>query len=949
MRKEPIVFIAAAVVVGALAARNLMRAKERVGSVRADVPELMRHPAPDVARYLPQPDQRRITRDPFAPPSNTRPLPPLELVDLPRPQAWALFPPSEFAPAPKLWSRLLAVVPAVRELPELYGASSSDAASPVQVEAQDLLAQFGTLQAAGGVDPNAALRGAVRSGSGKDAPIETPEERAARLESYRALYDWIQINEFDALYGTIENADRLGLASPDRAAEPIRFVEVDPVTGRPRFPGQPAVPFERTRVRAFAFADTLPNRLDQRRHALGPKLSRSLYLQGLDLADDCVEARLGAPRALAIAEELYRALSEFDPQDPLPRLGLARCYEAGFDFDRAFATYADLAQQFDHRAIVHLRLAGLYERFLLYDKAEAELDTALARERGSFEVQWARGRYFLARGREQEALAALELAAKFAPDDPDRKSERVRIRIDYGSALIRNGALSEARDVFRQALVAEASNQLALVGWLSAVMLDGGDLAKALREAEMAGSPAAAWLSGGGGSTSALPNAEPELLLIAGLLKLHVSRLPDGTPAGVESFQAARDLLLRAREADPLRAAAASRALAWLAEICGASEEAWSQIERAYQADPSDAWVLYQRGRLARQRDDDETAEAMFHAALGLEIDNEAVLVELGRLCQDQGRGPEAERYYDQALRLSPQRTSTHVLRGTNALAENDLGAARAAFDAALALDPAEPSAAAGVAWCVYRSGNSKEALIQLRALDDRRRSAPENDPWRVWATAQVKRIAEHLDKTLWQDHFDRNTLKNGWTADEGVGPLVSMLDGTVKIEGQFKDKGQVRVFQTFKSASQFVSIEASLYIAPGSQARAGLYVAREKERSKGLEVLSEARVSRHSEGQLQVRFIKSGEAEAPESDIVGTPFPVGKWVRLRIEIGGEQGQPTIDVLVDGVPVRENVSLPGLGRASTELRAGVFVEGEVGRAVFVQLDDCDIVYRGGGS
>jgi tetratricopeptide (TPR) repeat protein len=945
MRKEPIVFLIAAGLVGVVAIRTLGRAKERGTGGRADAPELVRHVAPDVARYLPQVDERLITRDPFVPPSNTRPLPPLELQALPLPRAWALFPPGAFAPAPRLWSRLLAVVPEVREVPDLFAASSDAGPGGAQAEAAELLAQFGALQGGATVDANIDLRGVVRSEKSESKPSETPEERAARLESYRALYDWIQINEYDPLFGAIHNRERLGLNHADRVAEPIQFEELDPATGTPRMPGARPIDYDRARVRSFGFADTVANRLDLRRYALGTRLSRSLYVQALDLADDCVEARLDAPRALAIAEELYRALTELDPEDPAPRLGLGRCYEAGFDFERALATYEDLARQFDHRALPHVRLAGLYERFLLYDKAEAELDLALARERGSHEVQWARGRYFLARGREREALAALELAARFSPDDPDRKSERVAIRVDYGRALVANGELATAREVLRTAVAAEDTNQHALVGWISAVQLEGGDVAKTLADAQSLGSVAAEWLAGGGAasaSTSAavaasMPSAEPELLLLAGLLDLRAGR-----------FTEARDQLVRARGADPLREAAVLRARSWVAEICGATEEAWSSIEDAYLADPTDAWVLYQRGRLARARDDEETAEAMLQAALEREIDCEAVLVELGRLCHDQGRYAEADRYFDQALRLAPARASSHVLRGAAALEAGDLGAARKAFDAALALDPAEPTAAAGVAWCIYRSGDPKEALIQLRALDDRRRALPESDAWRAWAIAQVERISDHLDKTLWTDRFDRTTLKNNWTSDEGAGPIVSMLDGTVKLEGQFKEPGQVRVFQTFKSASQFVSIEASLFVAPGSQARAGLFVAREKERSKGLEVTSEARVSRHSEGQLQVRFKKAGEADVPESDVVGTPFPTGKWVRLRIEIGGEEGQPTVTVLVDGVPVRERVPMPQLGRASTELRAGVFIEGEVGRSALVQLDDCEVVYRSGG-
>lgn len=932
VRKEPLVFALTVAVVGFLSWRQFFRAETPLRQGKGEAPVLERHPAPEVARSLAAPDARRIQRDPFSPPSNTRPLPPLELVEPPRRPLPVLRPPPWPAPAPRLYARLLAELPSVKPVDGLFAAAGEEDAE--QRAASELLAQFGALkeQEKSAQDPKAAVLAAPGS---KQPEPETADERAARLDSYRQLYDWIQLDEYDYLFGSIENKDRFALGSLERASEPVLLREVDPSSGRARFPGLAPVAYERARVRSYAFARTASNLIEQRRHELGPKLSRSSYSAAMRLAEDCIAARLDAPRALAMAEELYLALAAIDPQDPLPRLGLGRCLEAGYQFDRAFTTYEDLIRQFDHRAIVHLRMAGLLERFLLFDRARAEYETALARERGSCEVHWQYGRFLLARGEDAEARAHLEQASRFAPDDPDRKRERVEIRCDYGSALVRQGELEAARGVFAQALEADRTNQLALAGNVACALLAQADAAAALKPWADAGISGASWLLGGASAGAGLSDVGFELLLAGGLLDLRSG-----------AFASARDRWLRAAKADPLRAGAAWRALSYLAEVTGAPEEAYRFADMAADADPTDAWALIQRGRLARARGDLETAESSLRAALASEVDLETALLELGDLCYAQGRYAECDRYLEQALELEPKRTQAHVLRGLAALHVGELAAARAAFDKALELDPAEPSARGGIAWCVYRGGNSKEALIQLRALDDRRRAEPESDAWRQWALAQLARISDHIEKTLMVDDFERSVLKNAWTADEGAGPVVSMLDGTVKVEGAFKEKGSVRVFQSVKSATQFVSIELDVRVAEGTQARAGLFVAREKERARATEVQTEARVSRHPDGQLQVRVVRSGELDAPESDVVGMNFPAGKWVRLRLEMAGDSAQPMINVLVDGVPVRERIPMPGFG-TNTELRIGLFVAGEIGRTALVQMDNCAIVYRSG--
>src|SRR6185503_20843027 len=103
---------------------------------------------------------------------------------------------------------------------------------------------------------------------------------------------------------------------------------------------------------------------------------------------------------------------DYDPKDPVPRLGLGRCMEAAFRFEDAFKVYQELLQTFPHREEVHVVLADLEARFLLYDQAEARMREARQMNQGSWISNFALGRFLVERGRAREALEFLKEAAK---------------------------------------------------------------------------------------------------------------------------------------------------------------------------------------------------------------------------------------------------------------------------------------------------------------------------------------------------------------------------------------------------------------------------------------------------------------------------------------------------------------------------------------------------------
>ena len=232
--------------------------------------------------------------------------------------------------------------------------------------------------------------------------------------------------------------------------------------------------------------------------------------------------------------------------------------------------------------------------------------------------------------------------------------------------------------------------------------------------------------------------------------------------------------------------------------------------------------------------------------------------------------------------------------------------------------------------------------------MDDSRRSFPEDDAHRVWARRQIERITDHEAKEVWTDHFDRRPgrIGNGWKTEEGHGLEGTLKDGAVVVAGRITDKGRTRVFQVLP-ASQFVSAEIQVTVRGDSRARVGLFVSREMYRRGLTEVQSEATVSRHPQGPVQVRLVKKGERDLPHVDVPAIPWPTGEPVVLRVERYGEASDTRVRILVDGIPVVDDAPMPTLGRATTELKFGLFIEGEVGRNASVTLDNVEVVRRHG--
>jgi len=906
MRQEQVVFLVSALILGALGYGLLTSsaATKRGGDAPAGDGERKRFPAPDVAVVLPGATSPPLARELFLPPRDSAPLPPLELVEPPRARLVVLLPPTVPGPAPAAYGKLLRRPLPPVELPDLF-------AAPEATEEVEDAAFFGLAEK----DERGPAQKPAK-GEEADADLEhlTPAEKAELLDEYKRRYDWIQRGPGELWFGRIVNPDRYGLeVAPARSEEPLLFVRVHPKTGRELYAnvGAPPLSVARADLAGFGFADTVANEIELRAKKIGTELTRGSFDEALLLARYCIAQRLEAPRALTIAEELFRLAAKYDPKDPVPQIGLARCLEAAFRFEQAFEVYQELLAAFPHREEVHVALALLEERFLLYREAEARLRQALTMNQGSWISRQGLGAFLVRRGQAREAVEHLKVANQVAPQAPELLPVRVAIRNTLADAHLALGELAEAEVAYRSALSAEADNQHAQAGLLATQVLSG----KAAPEA-------------GTGEGAGF-----ELLLARGVAALAAGQ-----------HEAARDLLQLAAGADPFRAHHALAALSVLAEITGNGEEALRFADDALERDPTSAFALFQKGRLLGLQDDYEGARAALTAALEQDLDFVDALVALGDVAFRLGRFEDAEQYLRRAVTVDDTRAEVHALRGLNLLRLASNGAARAAFERALELDRSEPTATAGSAWCFYLEGDATEALTRIADIEEARRSLPEEDPWRRWSRTQIERLQDHLQKVEWRDPFARKRLANGWATEESDGLLHAMVDGTVELSGQFNKDGRGRVYRVL-DASEFVSFEASLWIDPGqSSGRIGIFAARERPSQRtGTEVIAEASVSRHPDGNVQLRFVRAGQAVDVRD--MQQPFPLGQWVRLKLERRGESGEASVTLYLDGIPLIENLSMPALGQSKTQLLVGLFAEGAPGRKVAVRMDDVALVHR----
>ena len=892
IRQEQIVLLGTVLILGYLVSSGIGKDSGRSRASK-QAPEFKHHIAPDVD--LARPHSRELgdlSRELFAAPRDTRPLPPLAFMAPPLEALSVLRPTPSAGPAPALFGRFLRTDFVSKAVPELFA------------EEEPTLSDGAEDEYAIEVDA--------------DVSLLTSEERMERIASYKRTYDWIDMGGLH--FGQIRNKDRYGLATrlADGVEAGIEFVEFLPETGAERWPGQPPIVYGPDRFETFAFADTPENDIELRRLQFTGDLTPGQFTRVVDFAAYCLAKRFETPRALEVAAEMYERAIPLDTQNPMPRLGLAYCHEAAFEFEEAFAIYDELVQgAFGDHPEVLSRLAQLEARFRMAGRAEEHFRQAESYGRTLWLVQWDFGRFLLETERAAEAVEHLRLANQYEPKAAEYQSLRAEIRTDLANALVAIGEIEEGRALYARALQADPTAQRATAGLIAADYLLG-------RQAEPA-EP---------GDTN-VEGAGFELLMVMGL-----SAMDSGDAMG------ARDSLMLAAATDPLRAYQAWRALSYLAETTGHLSEAMYYIDLAEANAPGDVYTLFQRGRILALNDDESGAMASFSKALDRELELPDTLAAMGRLEMLAGDYENAERYFERSVGIDTGLAAAHTLRGLNALFMERPALAQEHFDYALQYDEDDPVASCGRAWCAYAEGDPTEAKTRFREFEDSRRHLGEEDSYRVYANEQIDRIGDHQEKMVWSDRFERQDLRNGWSLDEVTATTVFLREGRAVIEGNFDKAGRTRLKREYTSGD-FVSLEATITIHSGTRVRTGIFVGLEQRRTARAEdrVTAEVSLSRNPDGTIQYRSMRRGRKDDLYVDSRVMTWADEQPITLRLERYGESAKTAFRVLVDGVPIQERLTMPSLGATTREIVVGVFAEGEPGRPVSIEIDDIEIVKR----
>lgn len=918
LRKEPIVFIVAALICCWMLSGMLKDSGLKLRGRKGQAKEYVSERLPDLAMVMPDASRGTVfERNLFAPPSATSPLPPLAAEQPPLEELGALAPPTGLGPDPARMGAMLrepSRPAAARDLPGLFAQAT------------------GLFPGGVAFEEGADLTGGQPLDSGEDLSKlpDDPEERAARIAGFKGQYDWIYTNSYK--FGRILNEDKYSLKVGDDAV--LKWVEINPATGSPRFGPRP-IDYPTADLREFGLVETPLTTVEQGLASFGNPLLPNEFSAAIKFARSCLLLRNDTPRALEVAEELFARAQAINTQNTAdPRLGLALCYELGFKLQEAYATYENLlGSGFDTKAVVHARLGSLMATLRMNGDAERRFEEALRVERTNWEARLRFGRFLMDQGRTDEALPQLAEAVAREPNGADERIWRIRLRIDYGKALFASGDPDGAFDRFASALNADALGELGLVEEAMSGMITAARYSTRPEAMELMATTAGADAAETQGPT----DGGFDLLLAAGLLALDQGR-----------YEEAAQTLQLCVTADPFRAFKAYRALSRLAEITGNPEEAQTFALEALRGNPRDAWTLYHLGRLAEARFDDRAAREAYRAALDIELDFAPALERMAAVCASAGEFAAADRYFERAVALEPENAALAARRGWNAFSTGDLDLARRSFDVAKGLSLSLASARAGLAWWHYAVGDAKESATLFGEIVDDRRAVGDADPVATFAEVQGSRILDHSSKEVFRDRFDRQgSIQNGWTEEKGVGPLSALVDGAVQITGQQERKGRTRVFRKLPP-ERFIAFSCLLTVGPNAKgSRSGLFISSERAGNRGTsQVRAEIALSRGRDGDIEVRVQASPtDEEAAYRVVRGPVWPIGEPVRVSIERSGEDLDSRFTLFVDGEPVADGLDSSSLTASRQALYFGAFVEGDPSRRADLTIDDVRVVRR----
>ncbi|MFN6145184.1 MAG: tetratricopeptide repeat protein [Planctomycetota bacterium] len=430
--------------------------------------------------------------------------------------------------------------------------------------------------------------------------------------------------------------------------------------------------------------------------------------------------------------------------------------------------------------------------------------------------------------------------------------------------------------------------------------------------------------------------------------------------ARLGKLQEAVDLCLRVFDQDPLLRHRAATGVAWACLRAGQPETALGWIDRALEADPTDSFALYLRGRALRLSGQLAAAEEATAAALRLRDDFVHAVAEMAEaqaaragesVGEEQAKAAvAARRYADRAVALavtpSPE---LFELQGMRAFSAADPRGAAAAFESgrdAVASEAEKAFGKGALAVVAYSRGAFEDATIALQRLTQ---DLGKEDPIAKWASTTLDAIDDHAQKETLGDSFDRADVGTVWAVDAD-GPLgAALVDGRLAFRGRFSRSGQGQVWAervgAIKKGRNFLAVAATMQTGPAQPAARGFVgIGIEVPRgNQGSDVLVRLGVR---EGKPFLR-IEDGRAngeplvEQKAIEVAGFAPGALQQLELRVVPRGEPSSRQFALVAswNGVVVHRRDMQSLSGSTNSELKTVLFALGDKGDDVDVAFDD----------
>lgn len=589
----------------------------------------------------------------------------------------------------------------------------------------------------------------------------------------------------------------------------------------------------------------------------------------------------------------------------------------------------DAAYRFEGLGLVKARLG-------LWLEAEHDLREAVARAHGDGRVYASLAEFLRQRGRPGEAIAVARQAEASLASVPTTAEIAQVLRIVVACKLA-IGDLAGAKQTL--GAIPAAHPQPYLTGCFAYAS---GDVAAALTAFRQVDGPDA---------------GSAQLGQAACLLR-------------TGQWQEAHDLFVKTAAAEPLLRHRAYTGLALLWVRVGELDAALSALDRALEADPTDLYAHYLRGRCMRQLGQSGAAAAL-HTALRQRDDFVFAIAEMALVEEAKGRElPFAERaesllaarrYADRAVQLASPRHELFVLQGLEAFHAADQTAATAAFTRAreAATDERGRAFARGANAVVdYSRGQVDDVATDLQRLAG---DLPKDDPLAQWAESTVVAIIDHGQKEQLGDGFQRGELGGMWKAhnDGTLQPVVR--DGVLRFAGKvprsgrgerFGEPGTVELWAERENAVEkgknFLAVGAEMQIGPAAAATDGLSgLGIESSRGAAnvdFQVLVGVRNGKAWLRVIDGRDNQNGADPKVALDVPGFELRGRHRLELRVEPRGEK-QFVLTVHWNDAVVHTR-ELKGLsGNSTSELKTFVFAAASKDNDFDVSFDDYHLERR----